>query len=405
MSGYRLLIEFIRENGDWEDVLARPPYSIRIKQGDKDGTYTWRLFKYPQTGSDFGYDVVRCCRGVVLDISGDEVHPVCVPFRKFFNYGEQYAADIDFSHPVSVTEKLDGSLIKLSKYNGEPHWFTNGSISTDVPVNETSSSSGGRRTTYRDLIDACVERYGIGQWVESIPEGVTYMFELTSDQAPVVLRYTGTELTLIGCYVHQGDDPDGWRELPPPEVHARETERDPAFANVPLPRQYECGSMRGCLDLLSGWGDDHEGVVICDLETFDRIKLKSDSYLKLKYSLDSAASSTRRVYDALRDGSADDLIAGNPELSAIADSLSERMTGIVGWLQAVYAEGRSYRGSVSSREFASMISDRPWKSILFEGFNGYQKTLSRLDRMDYGQWTRLCELKEAYDASGATHEP
>jgi hypothetical protein len=51
---------------------------------------------------------------------------VCLPYYKFFNYGEIYASDdLDWSSIV-VTEKLDGSLATLYWYKDEWHVSSSG---------------------------------------------------------------------------------------------------------------------------------------------------------------------------------------------------------------------------------------------------------------------------------------
>ncbi len=49
-------------------------------------------------------------RGLIL--RKDTNQPVCVPFYKFFNFGEEQAHPIDWSTAL-VYEKVDGSLIKV----------------------------------------------------------------------------------------------------------------------------------------------------------------------------------------------------------------------------------------------------------------------------------------------------
>jgi tRNA splicing ligase len=53
--------------------------------------------------------VVQECRGLILDESANW-RIVAFPYTKFFNYGEEHAASIDWS-TACVQEKLDGSLM------------------------------------------------------------------------------------------------------------------------------------------------------------------------------------------------------------------------------------------------------------------------------------------------------
>ena len=115
------ILEFIRQNDDWESKLSVSPYYIKTK---RSGQFV--LLKYDQIRSDFNIPIVRECRGIILDES-DGYKPVCVPFYKFGNIGESYVPDIDWGS-AQVQEKLDGSLIKLWHHKGTWHVSSNGEI-------------------------------------------------------------------------------------------------------------------------------------------------------------------------------------------------------------------------------------------------------------------------------------
>ena len=54
------------------------------------------LFKYIQGKSQFKHDIVRECRGIVLD-ERDNWRAVCMPYVKFFNYAEKFHDEIDWA--------------------------------------------------------------------------------------------------------------------------------------------------------------------------------------------------------------------------------------------------------------------------------------------------------------------
>ena len=100
------LIEFIKNNENWENLLKESPYFIKINKLEN-----YVIFNYDiEKGSDFSLPLVRECRGIILDIN--TLTPVCFPFVKFFNIDEIYADKIDWES-ARVQEKIDGSLIKL----------------------------------------------------------------------------------------------------------------------------------------------------------------------------------------------------------------------------------------------------------------------------------------------------
>ena len=99
------LQEFIAEHSDWEALLAEKPYCITIT---RDEVYGKKLvmFKYSHIDSDFNLEIVRECRGCILD--AETFEPICISFYKFGNAGESYCPKIDWKS-CWVGQKLDGS--------------------------------------------------------------------------------------------------------------------------------------------------------------------------------------------------------------------------------------------------------------------------------------------------------
>ena len=73
--------EFIMNNEDWEYILRRPPFHMRI--GRKDG---YIMFKYNMHESEKNNPMVKEARGIIFEEA--TMTPVCVPFFRFYNYGE-----------------------------------------------------------------------------------------------------------------------------------------------------------------------------------------------------------------------------------------------------------------------------------------------------------------------------
>jgi hypothetical protein len=65
------------------------------------------MFKYSQQSSDFSNDIVKECRGIILD--EDTLEPVSIPYFKFFNVGEPNAAEVDWAS-AKVLQKIDGCV-------------------------------------------------------------------------------------------------------------------------------------------------------------------------------------------------------------------------------------------------------------------------------------------------------
>ena len=102
------LQKFIIKNKDWKEKLSQKPYCLKISE---KGNLI--LFKYNQIDSDFNEPIVNESRGIILEKNTWKV--VAYAFDKFFNFGESYAAKIDWDSAV-VEQKEDGSLIKVYFY-------------------------------------------------------------------------------------------------------------------------------------------------------------------------------------------------------------------------------------------------------------------------------------------------
>ena len=131
---------------------------------------------YSQTESNFSSDVVQECRGLILERGSWNV--VAMPFKKFFNYGEQHADRLDWG-TAKVYEKLDGSLLTLYFHSGEWHVAT-----SKLPAADGKLPSGGVAGcgTFAELFWSVWRRKGY-----RTPESRTtcYMFELCNPPHPL----------------------------------------------------------------------------------------------------------------------------------------------------------------------------------------------------------------------------
>lgn len=116
------------------------PYNLKISF---DGEYV--LMKYDMKTADFSSPIVREARGIIFKV-GEWEYPVCHPFDKFFNYGETFSENVDWNSAV-VSEKIDGSLMKLWFDENGWHLSTNGSI------NAYKTTFNDRGNTFGELFE------------------------------------------------------------------------------------------------------------------------------------------------------------------------------------------------------------------------------------------------------------
>ena len=74
--------KFIKKHKDnWLDLLQQAPYNLKINEDDN-----YVLLKYDMINSDFTEEIVKECRGLIIDKY--TLKATALSFRKFFNVQE-----------------------------------------------------------------------------------------------------------------------------------------------------------------------------------------------------------------------------------------------------------------------------------------------------------------------------
>jgi hypothetical protein len=255
---------FCKQCQDWEDRLTQDPYNLKIK---RDGKHV--MFSYDQIRSDFNIELVREARGIIFREGEWEV-PTCWAFNKFGNYGESYAPEIDWS-TAFVTEKIDGSLIKIWYDNG---WYisTNGTIDAfKANINNVKMPNFGAY-----FLEALSKYYEPGDLCESwhaftsrLETHRTYMFELVGPYNRVVVPYDEPDIYFLGARTNASGE-----EYRCSGIIAGAM----GLAAFPRPAQYSLSSLDDCLKAAEMKTWDDEGFVVVD-ENNNRVKIKSPAYV------------------------------------------------------------------------------------------------------------------------------
>lgn len=201
-------------------------------------------------------------RGIVFDNDGVLVQR-CMP--KFFNHDEpdsiKVAKLIPKEHLGVVQEKLDGSLIKITK--DQKHGLV---------ITSKASFTSDQAKMAKEIVEE--NNY-------DFEEGLTYHFELIHPDNQIVLSY-GNERKLVLLAIidnKTGKDIDIYK-----------------FDNFEKPRLYELGVL---LDVNALNKDGlHEGVVV-NYGSY-RLKYKTDEYIRLHRIV--TEFTTKRVWEALSSG-------------------------------------------------------------------------------------------------------
>jgi len=249
------------------------------------------------------------CRGLVLrthdgrPVSQDGVVGETVvlarPFDRFFNLGQEAAADVDLASPDTViAEKLDGTLAILyyDDLHEEWHVATRSVSEANLPIGSWATH------TFRTLFEKAVletKNMSFVDFVSSIIPTRTYIFELCTPMNQIVVRHQKYSITLIGCReTLTGKETFPWDVT---EV-----------GDVPVADRHLFSSTEEMLRVIAERDPfAHEGVVACD-SSFNRVKIKSQQYVALS-RLKDAVSSPRNVMSLILGGNLDDALPVMPE--------------------------------------------------------------------------------------------
>jgi len=332
------IVRFVKENENWMEVLQAEPYNLSVKL---DGDFA--LLSYNMISSDFGLRIVREARGIIFHVPTKT--PVCIPFTKFFNVQEGHAAKIDWSTAV-VTEKVDGSIIKVWHYGNKWHVSTNGTINAD---NASLATPFGEIKTYLDLFLSAENFPNTWkQFTDDLDPRYTYMFELTSHLNRVVVPYNKTLIYFLGARNN---------------ITFNEVAPDLCELDIIQPKRFSLKTVDECLDVCKRLGFDEEGFVVVDAN-FNRVKIKSVSYVAAHQLKNNGVVTKSRIADIIRSQGADDFLSIYPEYEGL---VIEVLGGLVKFEQALYADWRelsSYEYE-NRKEFAQVASKTKCPAAMF----------------------------------------
>ena len=270
------LIEFIKSNKNWKELLKTDPYNLMIKE---EGNFI--LLKYNQIKSDFSNPIVKESRGIILDT---DFNIVCNPFQKFFNYAEGNAAKINW-HYAKVQEKIDGSIIKL--------WYSKGAwiVSTNGAINaHTAPASINSKNTFGALFNIAIINQDLD--LGALNTEYTYIFELVSPYNQVVVRHEEIEIYHLGT------------------KHNKTGKEKNVDIGIQKPKEYTCETLQELIKMAEALPYNEEGYVVVDDE-WNRIKVKSPAYVAVHHL--KTSYSEKNLLTLIRNGEDDEFLSYFPE--------------------------------------------------------------------------------------------
>lgn len=346
---------FCSTREDWLETLSADPFNLKIK---REGPYV--MFNYDQIRSDFNLRVVREARGIIFR-NGEWENPVCWAFDKFGNYGESYAPDIDWATSF-VTEKVDGSLIKMWYDAGNWHISTNGTI--DAFKAEMSDMM---YPSFGDYFGDTLRNYysDINVFLDGLNKDFTYMFELVGPYNRVVIPYEKCAVYFLGAR----NKFTGEEYLPIP-VNASKL----GVGFFKRPAIYSLSSLDDCIKAaeLKTWDD--EGFVVCDAN-FNRVKIKSPAYVLAHFMRNNNVITRKHLIRVILENETAEFLCYAADYKDVLEETQELMNTYINIGNKLAESCRTTATILHKGDYARLIKTFP---VIFQGllFMNYDRDVT-----------------------------
>jgi hypothetical protein len=332
------LLNYIIENEDWEEQLSKAPYRLKIKRSAE------LVMLHYKNRSDFSIDIVKECRGIILDERNGFL-PICAPFFKFFDYDDPKADRIDWK-TARVLEKIDGSLIKVWNHKGV--WC----ISTNKSLNAQSASTNNNEDTFYNIFQKAWT--ATGKKFKDLNPEYTYMFEVVSPQSRVVVPYKETKL------YHTGTRNNKTLQ----ELHLD--------IGIEKPKEYIFSTIEECVEAANKLDKYHEGFVVVD-SFWRRIKVKSSEYIDF-HKLINDISTEKRLIDIFRAGEEAKVVSFFPEYSEMLSTVNERIESLITHIEQEHDTIKNFEYA-TQKELAETVKKTICPACLFSVLCGKSKSV------------------------------
>lgn len=350
------VLKLINQNRNWEDILSSSPYNLIIKK-----KFPFVLLKYNHLESDMTNEIVQECRGLIIqpDLFSLTSNPPIqqykvssMRFTKFFNYGQEEAAKLEF--PCEASEKIDGSLIGVW-YDKDTGWH----VSTSGNIDAEDAPNVGGFHNYRELFDMAWGDLSF----DVLDKNCTYMFELVSPYTKIIVPYNEVKLYLLAI-----------RNNITLEEFQRESLPLIAYllfdGKITTPKTFICNNIKEVQDAVNNLTEDSEnfeGFVLCD-KHFNRIKLKSATYANLFFIKGDGIFTDKKILKLILDEQDDDILGHFPEYTEEFNLIRRGLSNLIQNMKNSINKVEKWK-KLNKKDFAANIKDFKYKDILFKAYN------------------------------------
>lgn len=294
---------------------------------------------YHQVDSDLSIPLVQQARGIIFD---NDLNIIAYPFNKFFNLHESNAAKLN---NYKVVEKLDGTCVVVSYYQDNLIISTLGSVDTGFIFHSKSDK------TYKTLFK---EVFAENNY-DAIFPGFTYCFELVGNCNPHIVQYKEND-----CVLTFVRDNNTLEEIDPftfVKIHNLNWRVAKTF-NYTLE---ECKQLQKSLS-----GVKSEGFILVD-ENFNRVKIKTESYIRLHY-LHNSINTDVNLLNVIIQNETSEILCYFPQFTERIHELKSKYEKLLHNIKDTY---NLIKDIEIQKEFALEATKYPYSSFLFNLRKGY----------------------------------
>ena len=316
---------------------------------------------------------------------------VAFPFKRFFNYGHELI-NLNFSDPeLKIQEKMDGTLCILYYFNNNWHLATRSVPEADILLDGNF--------TFRTLFEKALKettQLSFNDYTCKLNNTINYIFELTTPKNRIVVDYKDYAITLIAARkIIDGFDIG---EINIDHINSY---------GVPYVRTYTYTNINDILNFVNKSDPlKMEGVILLDSK-FNRVKLKSESYVFYHKMKDILSSSDRNCMELILNGKDDDL------KSFLSEDCLEKIKNLKNGLNNFIKKYDNYYFEIKKQSddilpddkktFANLVLNKKdlWSAPFFEFFSKKSKNTKDfiLKNKKNGSWSspfldKLIELSK-----------
>jgi hypothetical protein len=286
---------------------------------------------------------------------------------------------------MNVSEKIDGSIMKLWYYNGKWHLSTNANIDA-----EKAEIGDVRRDSFAQVFwEAVVSHLSwkdkqteIDNWLSKLDPAYTYIFELVSPYTRVVIPYKYSEVYFLGARNNLTNQQFGCDTFSAMALHVD---------IFPRPKLYPMHTLDQIITVAKELPWDNEGFVCYDRH-FNRCKIKSPKYVLAHFARNNNVITRKHLIDVILKGEMKEFLIYASDYKEQIKWTKQLMDEFTAFVDTAGVLARSFR-KLARKDAANIIKNFPAivQPIMFVNLEEDLSGSIYVENWDIYKWERNIE--------------